>query len=128
MSHDCPPRVEMIVAWNRLQERRERFGRGERRLTLGYRNTRSGEEVFRSWLGGSGGEALVLLTVVGEQDPESVDAESRSKRKVEQDDDTEDDAGDASPGVVLHQSPADEDAAGTDEKENGTDQEENERS
>jgi len=71
---------------------------------------------------GCAGEAVVFGTaLIREQDPERVDAKRGTERRVEQREDAEHDGDDASPGLTLEQSPADEDATGSDDEERAAD-------
>ncbi len=67
-------------------------------------------------------QAIIFdAALIGEQDPEGVDAEGSAERRMQQRDDAEHDSRCSCPWLDLHQSPANKDATCGDDKERPAD-------
>jgi hypothetical protein len=70
---------------------------------------------------------VFVAVFVGEENPQSVDAEGSTERRMEESKDAEDDGGDASPRATLHESEAHADAAGGKDEQGAADEVEDQR-
>jgi len=66
-------------------------------------------------------------TLIGQQDPERVDAEGRAERRMKQRDDPEHDRRYARPGLMLEQPPTDKNAASSNKEKGAADNRQHER-
>lgn len=63
--------------------------------------------------------AVLVAVLVGEQNPEGIDAESSSQRRVEESQNAENDGDDASPGLALPQAHSNADASDAEDQKSG---------
>jgi len=77
---------------------------------------------------GCAGEPVVFdAALIGQQDPERVDAEGSAERRMEQRDDPEHDRRYARPGLMLEQPPTDKNTANSNKEKRAADNRQHER-